>query len=820
MNNFTFSELKVTPVYHEDNQSWVVHTEVFLETKAKGLVEIEYQLDGKSLLTRNYSLEKSLDLAPTDGKTRVIDRVLISFKVELWWPNGASLVRSVVGKDSTINQTASRQEVQRLEQKLYKFSVKTRLPSLGDDSERFLQTKQLSIGFRTIELIQDPLPGNSLSFFFKVNGHPMFMKGSNWIPSSIFPENMTNERIEFLLRSAAEANMNMLRVWGGGVYESDYFYDLADRLGIFIWQDFMFACALYPVNQEFIETVRTETIQVVRRLQHHPSVAIWAGNNENELAIISPWYPEILLRRQTYYSEYRKLYVDTIGKIVGWEDPTRPYLTSSPTNGLQTEKENYISGSPNDNRYGDVHFYDYSSNLWDWKKFPSTKFCSEYGVQGLPSLNSWKETLNRESHSTCLSYPFTDCIRHREHAPYGLERVMIAIEHNLIPPSQTPDDGLAAFEQVIHLSQINQAMSIKTESEFYRRNRKIDPITGEGMTYGALYWQLNDVWVAPTWSSLEMSGNYKMLHYYAKEFFAQLILVPFIDQRKVRKLDFDDSISRDAKSWPWDDPVEDVIRVHAVSDFLAPVKISVVIQGFKLDSRLKTKKHETFSSLNSSTDNTNSDNTERNNIIADSTEEDSTSSVSWKESFEASIDAGSVEEIFLLPVSEVISRSGCTSRNDCILRVSFDHPRSQGKEDPSSHEKDSLSGENFLLLSSPKDSRAHLLPSNITVMEVKEVGVTSNDFESVLSFREGVQYEITLQSDSIALFVWLSFPDEESQKKEENESNDQTETPVIQGSFDRNGFIFFQRQQKVIFTSRQKISTEDIKTRLKIQSLN
>lgn len=819
-NTFSLSGMKVTPVYHDDNKSWVLDTEVFIDTTSKSLIEIEYVLDGKSLLKRNYSLaDDDVLSSPTDGSKRIIDRISVPFRVILWWPNNAAVVEE---KSHDGQRASGKKEVRKLPQKLYKFNVVTRLPSQSDHShdsqrKRLLQTKQLNIGFRTIELVQDPLPGNALSFYFKVNGHPMFMKGSNWIPSSIFPENMTNERIELLLRSASDANMNMLRVWGGGVYESDYFYDLADRLGILIWQDFMFACALYPVNDEFLETVKTEATQVVRRLQHHPSIAIWAGNNENEVAIMGPWYPEVLLRRHVYYDEYRKLYVDTIRRIVVDEDPSRPFVTSSPSNGVQTEKDNYLSRTPNDNRYGDVHFYDYSNNLWDWNKFPSSKFCSEYGVQGLPSLNAWKSALSLESHSTCLSYPFTDCIRHREHAPFGLERLMIAIQHNLIPPSQETaiddhDGRAAAFEQVIHLSQINQAMSIKAESEFYRRNRKVDPVSGEGNTYGALYWQLNDVWVAPTWSSLELSGNYKMLHYYAKEFFAPLILVPFFDKRRVRKLDSEDSVSQ---FWPWD--VEDVIRVHAVSDFLTPVKISVVIQAFKLDSRHKkttTRSYETFScsslSLNSST----KEESDTNNIIADSRE-------AWRESFEASIDAGSVEEVCVLPVSQVISRSGCTSRNDCILRVSFDHPREveasqeggQEDMDPSSPRSSSssrkddnlISCENFLLFSAPKDS--HLLQSNISILAVKEMGVTREDFESVLSYKEGVQYEITLQSDAIALFVWLSFQEEVDQM-------------TLEGSFDRNGFIFFQRQQKVVFTSRQKVSAQDIKTRLKIQSLN
>lgn len=167
--------------------------------------------------------------------------------------------------------------------------------------------KSIEIGFRTIQLVQKPLgtfpayrkficftnqdfSEDGLTFYFKVNNVVIFAKGSNWIPASILPEKgYRKDRVNYLLKSAQNANMNMLRVWGGGVYESDYFYKLADRLGLLIWQDFMFACALYPVNDEFLKSVDLEIKQQVRRLQYHPSIAVWGGNNENELAIVTGW---------------------------------------------------------------------------------------------------------------------------------------------------------------------------------------------------------------------------------------------------------------------------------------------------------------------------------------------------------------------------------------------------------------------------------------------------------------------------------------------------------------------------------------------------
>jgi beta-mannosidase len=183
-----------------------------------------------------------------DGSVRVDLQIAIneSLVINAWYPNG-------IGS-----------------QMLYKLKVILMTPQ-----ESF--SKTLKIGFRTIELIQDTIKPDGLTFYFKVNGIPFFAKGSNWIPAHVFPELLTKDYIRNLLQSTKDANMNMLRVWGGGVYETNDFYEIADELGIMIWHDFMFACALYPTNDEFLASVETEILQQVRRLQHHPSIALWAG---------------------------------------------------------------------------------------------------------------------------------------------------------------------------------------------------------------------------------------------------------------------------------------------------------------------------------------------------------------------------------------------------------------------------------------------------------------------------------------------------------------------------------------------------------------
>lgn len=202
-----------------------------------------------------------------------------------------------------------------------------------------------------MKLVQDPVD-EGLTFYFRVNGLAIFAKGSNYIPGSIFPELSTKlETIIPLLTSVKEANMNMLRVWGGGMYESDLFYELADKFGILIWQDFMFACSMYPSAEWFLRTVKDEVVQNVLRLKYHPSIALWAGSNENQLALYGNWYGTN--DEQVYKDDFIKLYVDLIKTEVEKLDHTRAYIVSSPGNGLYDDKNGYFNVNPASNLMGD-----------------------------------------------------------------------------------------------------------------------------------------------------------------------------------------------------------------------------------------------------------------------------------------------------------------------------------------------------------------------------------------------------------------------------------------------------------------------------------
>lgn len=394
---------------------------------------------------------------------------------------------------------------------------------------QYVSQKEISFGFRTVELIQEPVsmnnPNDGYTFNFRINGVDLFAMGSNWIPSSILPEQSNNvAHIRYLLQSAKDANMNMLRVWGGGLYESDEFYKMADEMGIMIWHDFMFACALYPTDEEFLSSIRLEIEQQVQRLQYHPSIVLWAGNNENEMAIAGPWWPEVVAWNKKLREAYQLLYVETIKPIVQILDPTRAYIESSPSNGVMSNSAVYsISRVPNDNKFGDVHHYDYMADSFDWTSFPSTRFASEYGYQSYPSFNA----LSSVTTPNDWKYPLTQNIVHRQHRMTG----ELEIKHQIrLHFKELEAGGLNQFKTFLYASQLTQAIGIKTETEFYRRNRFIDLDTKLGKTMGALYWQLNDVWQAPSWSSIEYGGKWKMLHYFARRFFFPIQIIPYLIQ--------------------------------------------------------------------------------------------------------------------------------------------------------------------------------------------------------------------------------------------------------------------------------------------------
>lgn len=377
----------------------------------------------------------------------------------------------------------------------------------------WIQQDTKRVGFHDIKLVQEPISGETgLSFFLQVNSVPIFAKGANWIPADSFESRVTEPVLRNLLSSAFDANMNILRVWGGGIYQQDLFYELCDQLGIMVWQEMMFACAMYPRDQAFLDNVREEVSHQVHRLMHHPSVVLWSGNNENEAAF--GWFPETLANPFLYVVDYAKLYEDTIIRTVRELDNTRPFVVSSPSNGM-ISMDPLVErwGDPQSEKYGDVHYYNYAALCTDVSKFPRPRFASEYGFQAYPSFDS----IAQVSFSSDWTWG-SALMEHRQHHQNGNTELVKQMQmHFSLPKSR---NQTVAFDHMLYLTQCVQALCIKAESEHYRRIKTETP----GHTMGAIYWQLNDIWQAPTWSSLEYNGRWKMLHYFAKQFFSPVLV--------------------------------------------------------------------------------------------------------------------------------------------------------------------------------------------------------------------------------------------------------------------------------------------------------
>ncbi|XP_043916993.1 beta-mannosidase [Protopterus annectens] len=485
-NICTLTYLTVTPFYVKNDHQWGLEIEAFFEVVCSESVDSNATISIPELKTKE---TQKIKLLP--GESSSVLRVTVdkNIPVDLWWPNGHG------------NQTGYNMMVQ------FYFD------------ENYIIERSTKVYFRTVELVQENITGSpGLSFYFKINDLPIFLKGSNWIPADSFQERVTTFSLERLLQSAVDANMNALRVWGGGIYEQEEFYNRCNELGIMIWQDFMFACALYPTDKDFIESVRAEVTHQIRRLKSHPSIIIWSGNNENEAAIAKNWY-NISSHKQIYTNDYVTLYVNNIQEIVQAKDKSRPYITSSPTNGEESVQEHWIAENPYDNRYGDTHYYNYTKDCWNWTEFPKTRFASEYGFQSWPSFN----TLQKISIPEDWSY-YSALSEHRQHHLKGNKEMMSQAEiHYHLPQSADPVQN---FKDMVYLTQVMQAQCIKVQTEFYRRSRS-EIVNKLGHTMGALYWQLNDIWQAPSWASIEYGGKWKMLHYFAKNFFAPILPVGF-----------------------------------------------------------------------------------------------------------------------------------------------------------------------------------------------------------------------------------------------------------------------------------------------------
>lgn len=425
---------------------------------------------------------------------------------ELWWPAGYG------------------------SQSLYELTVST------ED-----QTIKKMIGIRNIEVInENDVIGTCMKF--RVNGIDIFCKGANWIPIDAMPGRYTKERYINLLNDTLSANMNMLRVWGGGQYETDIFYELCDSLGILVWQDLMFACSQYPSTDDFIMDVDQEILHQVKRLKDHTCIAIWCG--DNEIIDSLKWYEESKNDPPRYLDNYIKLN-KALKRTVKKVDPDRTFWPSSPCGG----PGNFEDGWHND-KSGDMHFWD----LWhSGKSFEAyydvvPRFSSEFGFQSFPSM----ETIKTFADNTQLDVESTVMLHHQKNRS-GNSIITEMFKRYF----KTPE----GFKNYLYLSQVQQAIAIKKAVEYWRHLKPI--------CMGTLYWQLNDNWPVISWSSIEYTGKWKQLHYHAKRFYSPVMICAFQTKDnfveiwgindlikdinvtvKIRLFDFEGNIN---KSWTMND---------------------------------------------------------------------------------------------------------------------------------------------------------------------------------------------------------------------------------------------------------------------------
>jgi len=399
---------------------------------------------------------------------------LVIKNAKLWWPNNMGA------------------------QPLYEVTV-----DLVDEAGVLLDARTKRIGLRTLELVRKKDKWGE-SFHFAVNGVPFFAKGANWIPADTFATRVTRDDYNHLLVSAADANMNMLRVWGGGIYEDDSFYNLCDELGLCVWQEFMFACATYPAfDKDFMDNVREEACDNVKRLRHHPCVALWCGNNELEMGLVGNRWND----SQMSWSDYKKLFDKLLPSVVKKHDPQRTCIPGSPHSPRGRRSD---SNNPN---CGDAHLWGVWFELkpFEWYRTTHHRFCSEFGFQSFPepkTVRSFTKPEDKNISSYIMEY--------HQRSPIGNSAIMTY----MLDWFQVPKD----FGKTLMLSQIQHGMAMKYAVEHWRRNMP--------RCMGALYWQINDCWPAASWASIDSRGRWKGLHYMARHFYAPVMVSGVEDAEK------------------------------------------------------------------------------------------------------------------------------------------------------------------------------------------------------------------------------------------------------------------------------------------------
>ena len=463
-NYFNIEDLYIRQISLNENASLVAE------------IELESYLEIDEMISEIYvdNQKVSTDLIYINKGANKIEIPFTIKDYELWWPNGMG------------NQNM--------------YDVKVKLQS----NNNFV-TSSKRVGLREINLVtsQDSVGNN---FYFEVNKKPVFMKGVNYIPQDIFLNRVSDDKYEELLESAVDANMNMIRVWGGGIYENEIFYNLCDEKGLLVWQDFMFACAMYPGDEDFLKSVEQEAKYNVKRLRGHPSIALWCGNNEVRSAWKNWGWEKDVMENQSpeIASVISKAYDDVFHKIlpevVNNLDTSTAYWPSSPGSTFSGGTESYTSG--------DAHYWGVWWGKEDFESYNQKvpRFMSEFGFQSFPEFSSVDKYTNESDYSI-----YSEVMKSHQRSSIGNS----TIEDYMLRHYNKPK----SFKGYLYVSQILQAYGMSIGMESHRRNK--------GYSMGSLYWQLNDCWPVASWSSIDYFGKWKALHYSTKKAF-QPVLINFL----------------------------------------------------------------------------------------------------------------------------------------------------------------------------------------------------------------------------------------------------------------------------------------------------
>lgn len=461
----------------------------------------DFWVQQKAISEQKASIENHIEIESTKNQKGIIE---IRYKKDQKWISSKKEIQLNTGKNTfSIAQEIEKPKLWQPkgwgEAFLYPFEAKIYIDN------QLIDEKKLQIGLRKIELVREK-DSKGESFYFKVNDKPIFAKGANYIPGKTLTTEQDSAYYDQLFENILAANMNMIRVWGGGIYENKKFYELADKNGILVWQDFMFACTPYPHDAKFLENVEKEAIQNVKRLRNYASIALWCGNNEVEESI-KYWGFETQVPSHAYEGfkvGYTKLFKELLPKVVKNNDPQKHYVHSSPLSA------NW--GRPESLSVGDSHYWGvwYGREPFEILNTRLSRFMSEFGFQAFPELKTIKTFATEQDFDI-----ESEVMKIHQKSSTGndaIKEYMARYYHN--PKS---------FEDFVYLGLVMQGEGMKKGILAHRRNRPY--------CMGSLYWQLNDSWPVVSWAGIDYYNNWKALHYKAREAFLPIAVDVFHNSR-------------------------------------------------------------------------------------------------------------------------------------------------------------------------------------------------------------------------------------------------------------------------------------------------